>query len=161
MATANGNKKRKRKLSAFCKLRLKVGLDQARCADFCGVTVRTVQNWDLRGAPFAVERLLHMYDRQCLAGQGPGWAGWRFERGSLVNRRAGLRFGPRTLERLPYLFEVFARFERVKLRAQDGVGLDVLLAVLDGGALVGALPFSALLEAARLPQELEGGCNHG
>lgn len=162
MAIAKGNTVgRRRKLSVFYKLRLRVGLDQERAAELCGVTTRTVQNWDTRGAPLVVERFLHMYDRTSLAGRGPGWEGWAFERGLLVHRRAGLRFGPRTLERLPYLFEVFERIERVKLRCQDGAGVDVLLAVLNGGALAGALPLAALVEAVRLPVPVAGEVGHG
>lgn len=159
MAVANGNKRRRR-LSAFYKLRLRVGLTQEQVAELCGVTVRTVQNWDIKGAPLVAQRLVHMHDRTSLAGRGSGREGWAFERGLLVNRRAGLRFGPRTLERLPYLMEFVDRIERARLRYRDGVGPDVLRLVLEGGLMPGALPLAVLVEVVRLPVEV-GEVGHG
>lgn len=135
MATANNTtRRRKPKPSSFQNLRLKVGLSQAAAADLCGVTVRTIRNWDVKGAPLMAMRLLHMYDRKSCSGIGPDWSGFMFSRGFLVNKRLGLRFSPRGLERIPYLHEVFSRLEMARLRHQDGAGLDVVWAIVQGAS---------------------------
>lgn len=89
----------KPKRSDFWKLRHKVGLggDAARCAELCGVTPRTIANWDTKGAPPMAMRLLHLYDRADLSGHGPEWAGWRMSRGRLMNSRLKLQFYPQNL----------------------------------------------------------------
>lgn len=154
MAAANTTTKARRKKlkpSPFHVLRYQVGLgDLVQAAEFCGVTPRTIQNWDRKGAPFVAMRLLHLYDRKSCAGQGADWSGWMFSRGLLINKRLGLRFCPRSLERLPYLQEVFSRLEGARLRwREDGVGPDVVAYVLDGGPRSrpgpGSLPLAGLL----------------
>jgi hypothetical protein len=78
-----------------------------------------------------------MYDRKSCSGQGADWAGFMFSRGVLINKRLGLRFTARGLERLPYLHEVFSRWEAARLRYQhDGISLEQAWRMLQGGAPV-------------------------
>lgn len=53
---------RKRQLE-FYKLRNKLGLSSAQAAELCGVTERTIKNWDTKGAPVTAMRLLPFRDR--------------------------------------------------------------------------------------------------
>lgn len=124
------SKPKKVKRSAFYKLRHQVGLDRAAAADLCGVTERTISNWDVLGAPIIAMKLLHRYDRQDLSGID-GWKGWRFSRGALVKGK--MRFLPHTLENLPYVFDVFNRFEAARIRyQQDGISLDDAASIMLG-----------------------------
>jgi hypothetical protein len=109
-------KKRRKKPSEFHALRLKAGLaDTAKAAELCGVTARTVQNWDAKGAPETAMRLLQLYDRKDCAGAGPGWSGFLFSRGVLVNTRLKLRFSPERLALWPSTCDKLARLEAAAL----------------------------------------------
>jgi len=123
--------KRKPRKSDFHKLRLKVGLaDTAQAAEFCGVTVRTIQNWDKTGAPFIAMRLLHLYDRHELGGHGEDWKGWRFSRGKLICGR--LAFTPRHLKQMPYYIDVYNRLASVELRLNAGMSAEQAMALVFG-----------------------------
>lgn len=105
-------KARKPKPSPFHRLRVKVGLaDKARCAELCGVTERTIENWDKKGAPFIAERLLHLYDKKDCGGVGPSWTGFLFSRGRLVNTRHGLIFDGDRLKLWPSVLRQLERLE--------------------------------------------------
>ena len=121
--------KKKPKPSAFQKLRLKVSLSIPDCAELCGVTVRTVRNWDAEGAPLIAMRFLHLYDRQDLAGHGPGWQGFKFSRGKLVCGR--LSFTPRNLKQIPHYVDVYNRVQGARLRHDlDGLQPEQALAIV-------------------------------
>jgi len=54
--------KRKPKKSDFSKLRIKLGISVEKTAELCGVTERSVQNWDIKGTPLMATRILCYYD---------------------------------------------------------------------------------------------------
>ncbi len=98
--------------SEFWKLRHKAGLgDKEKAAELCGVTVRTIENWDRKGATATATRLLHLWDRKECAGAGPEWAGFMFSRGKLVHARLKLHFTP---ERLKHWPEAMRQLERAE-----------------------------------------------
>ena len=68
--------------SEFFKLRVnKLGINEAKAAEVLGVDVDQVKEWDLKGAPVYIERLLRLWD--CKRVGVPGWDGWLFSRGVL------------------------------------------------------------------------------
>lgn len=113
--------------SAFYKLRHKVGLgNRLAAAEFCCVTERTITNWDSHGSPDIAIRLLRFYDKRELYDD---WKGWKFSRGALVKGK--MRFLPRSLESLPYVFDVFNRLQALKLRyQQDGIPLEMAVSMM-------------------------------
>ncbi|WNV04074.1 hypothetical protein RP726_16880 [Candidatus Methylospira mobilis] len=85
--------KRKRKKSDFYKLRIKLGISLEKTAELCGVTERSVQNWDSKGAPLMATRLLWYYDSKKI--NYPEWRGWEFTRdGVLRNKRLKVNITP-------------------------------------------------------------------
>jgi DNA-binding transcriptional regulator YiaG len=135
-------KKFKRKVpkpSSFKKLRLKVGLSVSACAELCGVTTRTVTNWDSKGSPLIAMRFLHIYDRDDLSGKGPGWDGWRFSRGKLCKGNK-LAFSSRQLEFFPLYVDLYGRLEGAELRYRDGLPLEASLQILFGAPIFKNLP---------------------
>lgn len=120
--------KRKPRPSDFQRLRLRVSLSVEACAELCGVTVRTIQNWDAKGAPLIAMRLLHIYDRQDLGGHGSEWRGWRFSRGKLICGR--LSFHPRNLRQVPHYVDLVGRLEGARLRYRDGLPLHQVLSIV-------------------------------
>ena len=85
------------KKSDFYRLRSRLGLSTQAVAELCGVTPRSVQNWDKHGAPIMAVKLLTIWDRQYVG--HPGWNGWMFSRGALMS--GSLRFKPETLRGVP------------------------------------------------------------
>lgn len=131
-------KSRKPRLSEFQKLRVKLALSTEACAELCGVTVRTIQNWDRKGSPAIAMRFLHLYDRQDLAGHGEDWRGFKFSRGKLVCGR--LSFTPRNLKQVPHYVDVYNRLEGAKLRLGDGLPPDQAIAIVFGAPAFQAIP---------------------
>lgn len=58
-----------------------VGINEIVASEVLGVTVEQVKEWDEKGAPEPVERLLLLWDRKSVG--VPGWDGWLFSRGTL------------------------------------------------------------------------------
>lgn len=107
------------KKSAFTTARLEAGLaNNKKCAEFLGVTTRTVQNWDKKGAPAMAMRLLSLWNRWDCTAHGPEWAGFRFSRGRLVNAKAGLIFTPERLLIWPSTCKRLAELERERQNAR-------------------------------------------
>lgn len=105
----------------FKRLRLDAGLaDKQKAAKTCGVTERTIENWDRKGAPPMAERLLLLLNRRECAGAGEGWRGWLFSRGALLNSRLKIRLTPERLALWPAtcrrLDEAERELERLKRR---------------------------------------------
>jgi DNA-binding XRE family transcriptional regulator len=79
------NAKRTRKAtSEFYKLRRRLFLSVEDAADICGVTRRTIQNWDEKGAPLSAMRLLPFWDHYHVPFRG--WEGFCFSRDVLLYR---------------------------------------------------------------------------
>ncbi|MDD5033197.1 MAG: hypothetical protein PHE55_00435 [Methylococcaceae bacterium] len=99
--------------SDFYRLRLKTGLGNLdKAAELCGVTTRTIQNWDKKGAPATAMRLLQLYDRKYCSGIGPQWEGFCFSRGVLIHARLKLRFTPEGLKRWPQIISDLKKLEQ-------------------------------------------------
>lgn len=73
-----------KKKSKFYHVRRKVGLNVERAAEVLGCTTDEVEQFDAKGAPVMVERLLLLWDRKNVGVEG--WEGWLFSRGVLVNK---------------------------------------------------------------------------
>ncbi len=79
--------------SDFYRLRLQLALDQNNAANLAGVTLRTIRNWDKKGAPHIAMRLFYLWDKRAV--REPGWEGWMFSRGAL--QRGKIRIKPQSL----------------------------------------------------------------
>lgn len=146
----NAGVTKKPKFSPFHRLRLRVCLSVDACADLCGVSVRSVQRWDIEGAPLIAHRLLEIYDRQDLGGHGPDWRGYRFSRGKLVCGR--LQFTGRNLRQVPHLVDVFNRVESARVRYNlDGLPVDQCLSIVFASAAFLEVPLLAMDAQAGKP----------
>jgi len=57
----------------FYALRFKAGFNSwEKCAEFCGVTVRTIKNWERTGAPITAIKLMSLMSRD-LSHFGENW----------------------------------------------------------------------------------------
>lgn len=131
---------KKPKLSPFKKLRLRVALSVEDCADLAGVSVRTVQRWDIQGAPLIAHRLLEIYDRQDLSGHGSAWRGFRFSRGKLVCGK--LSFTPHNLKQVPHYIDLYNRVESARIRYyKDGLLIERCMGIVFASQAFDALPF--------------------
>lgn len=98
--------KRKPKKSDFYKLRNKLGISIEQTAELCGVTERSIQNWDSKGAPLMATRLLWYYDSKNI--NYPGWRGWEFTReGVLRNKRLKVSITPDWLSKYELVINRF------------------------------------------------------
>ncbi len=86
----------------FSRLRLAAGFpDRESAASFCGVTVRTVRNWERRGAPVYIVKLFQMAGGD-LAWVNRDWRGFRFH-GKVLYTDGNYPVTPGDLRSLPYL----------------------------------------------------------
>ncbi|MDD2760903.1 MAG: hypothetical protein PHH11_11485 [Methylomonas sp.] len=108
-------RKRKRQVSDFYKLRSKLGLNLAQAAELCGVTERTIKNWDTKGAPVTAMRLLPFWDRYHIPFEG--WEGFCFSRGVLLFRGRE-RFTAESLKRHRDQLAILGMLETEKDRRQ-------------------------------------------
>lgn len=100
------NVKRIRKTtSEFYKLRRRLMISAEDAADLCGVTQRTIQNWDEKGAPVSAMRLLPFWDSYHVPFRG--WENFSFSRDVLLYRGRE-RFTPE------YLIHNRERLERLR-----------------------------------------------
>lgn len=97
----------RKKRSNFYRLRLKLGLTIESAASLCGVTTRTIKNWDHSGAPLTAMRLLQLSDKQHVGHEG--WSGFMFSRGVLIHGKS--RWRPETLKDYPELLKQITTFE--------------------------------------------------
>ncbi|BCX89510.1 hypothetical protein MIN45_P1883 [Methylomarinovum tepidoasis] len=89
----------------FAHLRLLAGFpDRESAASFCGVTVRTVRNWEKRGAPPYIVKLFQQAQGD-LSWAHPSWQGFRLWREHLfTDGNYPLTAGQ--LRAYPYLLQV-------------------------------------------------------
>jgi DNA-binding XRE family transcriptional regulator len=78
-------------------------LDKKRLAQLCGVTERTVENWEKVGPPTAVKTLLQVLAKD-LEWMGQEWAGFRLYNGELL--------GPNGEWITPGMIRAFPHMER-------------------------------------------------
>lgn len=119
------------KPSAFKKLRTSLVLSPEKVAELLGVSLRTVQRWDIQGSPVWALRFLHLYDRKNLHGLGEEWRGFYISRGSLCIGRQ--RIPPRELKRLPLYIDVYNRLDAARMRYyQDSAPSSLCLGIVFG-----------------------------
>ena len=139
------------KPGVFKNLRQRVMLTQEACAELCGVTKRTIRNWETHGAPEMALKFLHMYDRQDCSSHGSAWRGFKFSKGKLICGK--LSFTPKNLKTVPYYVDVFNRVQAAKHRYElDGYPLEKCLSIVFGSDAFAVLPLEgALPEKKRQP----------
>lgn len=68
----------------FLRLRMDAGFDSwPKLAAFLGVSDRSIRNWQVRGCPLVVEKMLRLLASD-LSFMGQEWAGWRVIGGEFV-----------------------------------------------------------------------------
>ncbi len=71
-------------MTDFYELRIKAGLTSRHdTAILCGVTPRTIRNWEKHKAPKAAISLI-LLSTGYIDWAGPPWHGWRFHHGHLI-----------------------------------------------------------------------------
>lgn len=90
--------------------RLTAGLTQKQAAEYLGVSLRTVRNWE-RGVnriPYPAFRLVRMRARALVHVEG--WDGWRFDRGGALVSPDGRTFQPWELQNLQLVVSLARRY---------------------------------------------------
>lgn len=119
------------KPSAFKKLRTSLVLSPEKVSELLGVSVRTVQRWDIQGSPAWAIKFLKLYDRKYLSGLGDDWNGVYISRGSLYFGRQ--RIPPRELKRLHLYIDVYNRLDMARMRYyQDSAPSSLCLGIVFG-----------------------------
>ena len=91
-------------MSSFTYLRLLAGFPNRKsAADFCGVTERTIRNWEKNGAPEAVIKLMTLASQE-LSWINDSWKNFRFYQGRLITDRK-FPITPEDLRAFPYLLQ--------------------------------------------------------
>ena len=86
------------------------GLTQKQAAEYLGVSLRTVRNWE-RGVnriPYPAFRLVRMRARALVHVEG--WDGWRFDRGGALVSPDGRTFQPWELQNLQLVVSLARRY---------------------------------------------------
>ncbi|MEW6119710.1 MAG: VC1465 family Xer recombination activation factor [Pseudomonadota bacterium] len=86
------------------------GLTQRKAADYLGVSLRTVRNWET-GAnriPYPAFKLIRMRAKAIVHVEG--WEGWRFDRDGALVTPAGRSFQPWELEQLQLVVSLARRY---------------------------------------------------
>lgn len=80
-------------------------LDRQECADFLGVTVKSIRNWDRQQkAPLVVVKLLQLYCGE-LDALGPAWSGFRIRPGVIESDDGKAFIYPGEIRALPYVYK--------------------------------------------------------
>ncbi len=91
-------------MTNFTYLRLLAGFpDRKSAASFCGVSERTVRNWEKHGAPKAIVKLMTMASSD-LSWIDKRWQGFRFYKGTLITD-TNYPIYPGDLRAFPYLVQ--------------------------------------------------------
>jgi DNA-binding transcriptional regulator YiaG len=90
--------------------RLTAGLTQKQAAEYLGVSVRTVHNWEsgVNRIPFPAFKLVRMRAKAIVHVEG--WEGWRFDRGGALVTPDGRSFQPWELQNLRLVVGLARRF---------------------------------------------------
>lgn len=109
--------------------RLTAGLTQKTAAEYLGVSLRSIRNWE-RGAnrvPYPAFRLVRMRARAIVHAEG--WEGWRFGRDGALVSPEGYAFQPWELRNLRLVVGLARRYvdARTPELAVDAERMPVLL----------------------------------
>lgn len=104
--------------------RLTAGLTQKQAAEYLGVSLRTVRNWE-HGAnriPYPAFRLVRMRARAIV--HVPGWEGWRFARDGALVTPDGRSFQPWELQNLQLVVGLARRYLEARKPAPVSAAAD-------------------------------------
>jgi transcriptional regulator with XRE-family HTH domain len=89
------------------------GLTRKETADYLGVTVRTIRNWENGSAriPYPAFKLVRMRAGGIV--QDPGWDGWRFGRGGALYSPCGCSFESWELYNIRHVFSMAEHFRQI------------------------------------------------
>jgi transcriptional regulator with XRE-family HTH domain len=85
----------------FLKLRWQAGFKRKGLSEYLGVSERTVRNWESKGAPVAVVKLMQLLSND-LSHLGGDWTGFYFYNGELMSPE-GDYIRPGEIRASPYL----------------------------------------------------------
>lgn len=90
--------------------RMTAGLTQKQAAEYLGVSVRTVRNWETgcNRVPFPAFKLIRMRAKAIVHVEG--WDGWRFDRGGALVTPDGRSFQPWELQNLQLVVSLARRY---------------------------------------------------
>lgn len=92
--------------------RITAGFTRPQAADYLGVNVRTIRNWETGATriPYPAFRLLRMRAKGLVYGQG--WEGWRFTSEGALCSPVGRSYLPHELMDLSHVFRMANLFAR-------------------------------------------------
>lgn len=90
--------------------RLTAGLTQKQAAEYLGVTVRSIRNWEtgVNRIPYPAFKLVRMRAKAIV--QVEGWEGWRFARDGALVTPDGRTFLPWELQNLQLVVSLARRY---------------------------------------------------
>lgn len=90
--------------------RMSAGLTQVQAAEYLGVSVRTMRNWETGSnrIPYPAFKLVRMRARAIV--HVPGWDGWRFARDGALVTPDGRSFQPWELHNLQLVVSLARRY---------------------------------------------------
>ena len=96
--------------SRFHLERMTAGLTQVQAAEYLGVSVRTVRNWETGSnrIPYPAFKLIRM--RAGAIVHVPGWEGWRYDRIGALVTPDGRSFQPWELQNLQLVVSLARRY---------------------------------------------------
>ena len=110
--------------------RVTAGMTQVQAAEYLGVSVRTVRNWETgcNRIPFPAFKLVRMCAKAIVHVEG--WEGWRFARDGALVTPDGRFFQPWELQNLQLVVSLARRYiEHRRLAPSDNVrGIDLAVA---------------------------------
>lgn len=94
----------------FYSERMSAGLTQVQAAEYLGVSVRTMRNWETgcNRIPYPAFKLIRMRARAIV--HVPGWDGWRFARDGALLTPDGRSFQPWELHNLQLVVSLARRY---------------------------------------------------
>lgn len=99
--------------------RMTAGFSRPQAADYLGVNVRTIRNWETGATriPYPAFRLLRMRAKGLVHGQG--WEGWRFTSEGALCSPVGRSYLPHQLMDMSHVFRMANLFARTYDRLRD------------------------------------------
>jgi DNA-binding transcriptional regulator YiaG len=107
----------------FHRERKTAGMTQLQAAEYLGVSVRTVKNWEsgTNRIPYPAFKLVRMRARAIVHVEG--WEGWRFARDGALVTPTGRTFHPWELEQLELVLSLARRYVEDRTHARKVVPL--------------------------------------